>query len=408
MSNARFVFVVGEGPDATVIDSQVVDTVVAVGREGVAFDLVFLTNPGPLWRRRAYYRVRRDEIAGRTGGAVRVLPAPHPLTRAGSAFATALIASELLRGAGRVVVHARTDSPAYFASRIARRHRRFRYLYDARGDFEGEYRLAAAREGRDPAETERAIARQMAMRQAAVDGAAHVLCVSTVLRDRLVERHGLDPARCSVVPCVADAAKFGIDEAERDEARRALGVEDRFVVVYPGRFGAWHYNEETFAVVRGMMDADPSVFFLILTPDLEAARSLAQRTLPDGRYEIRSARHAEVPRHLRASDLGVLLRAPDPLNEVACPTKFAEYVLSGLPVLISAGIGDCSPFVAEHGAGVVLERPDPAAAVAAVAKLRAEPEAERRRRIGSLGERLSRQRYAREMAALYRRVAEAP
>ena len=115
-----------------------------------------------------------------------------------------------------------------------------------------------------------------------------------------------------------------------------------------------------------------------------------------------------MPRHLRAADLGILLRAPDPLNEVACPTKFAEFMMSGLPVLISAGIGDCSRFVAEQNAGAVLDAPDPAAAAAAVARLRAEPDAARRARIGAAGRTLSRQHYVGEMAALYRRMAEAP
>jgi glycosyltransferase involved in cell wall biosynthesis len=235
-----------------------------------------------------------------------------------------------------------------------------------------------------------------------------VLCVSTALRDRLVAEHGLDPARSTIVPCVADAEKFGPGEEERAAVRRELGVADRFVVIYPGRFGAWHYNPETFAAVRALMDADPSVFFLVLTPDRDEAAALAARTLPEGRYAIRSARHDEVPRFLRAADLGVLLRAPDPLNEVACPTKFAEYVLTGLPVLISAGIGDCSPFVAAESAGAVLERPDPQAAVAAVARIRSEPDEARRARIAALGQRLSRRRYARDMAALYRRLAEQP
>jgi hypothetical protein len=79
--------------------------------------------------------------------------------------------------------------------------------------------------------------------------------------------------------------------------------------------------------------------------------------------------------------------------------------MTGLPVLISAGLGDCSPFVAAQRAGAVLEAPDAAAAVAAVAAIRAEPDAARRARIAAFGPTFSRQRYAREMAALYRRVA---
>ncbi len=57
---------------------------------------------------------------------------------------------------------------------------------------------------------------------------------------------------------------------------------------------------------------------------------------------------------LMASDMGVLLRERDPLNEVAAPTKFAEYVMTGLPVLISEYVGDYSNFVAENNLGLVL------------------------------------------------------
>jgi glycosyltransferase involved in cell wall biosynthesis len=405
VSDARFLFIVAEAPNPTVIDSQVVDAVVAVAREGVRMDLLFLADPRPYFERRAYYLARRDEIAARTGGGVRVVPIPRKHTPIGAAIAPVVLAQELARSPGRLVVHARGDFSGFIASRLSRVSPRMRFVYDARGDVEGEFRSNQAQSGNHGARAERTLRRLLRLRHAAVTHADHVLCVSTPLRDKLVALHGLDPSRASVVPCVADADKFGPAAAEREALRRDLGVADRFVVVYPGRFGTWHYTDETFAVVRGLMDADPSVYFLVLTPDLDAARALAAAKLPAGRYEIRSARHDEVPRYLRAADLGVLLRAPHPLNEVACPTKFAEYVMTGLPVLISAGIGDCSGFVVSNQSGAVLDAPDPAAAVAAVAAIRREPDAARRARIAAAGAALSRQRYASELAALYRRLA---
>jgi glycosyltransferase involved in cell wall biosynthesis len=411
MSEARFLFVVADAPGPTVIDSQVVDTVIAVAREGVRFDLLFLPDPRPWLEKRGFYAERARDIATRTGTSVRVIPAPRRDRDVGPAITAALIGAELLRQGPRrrAVVHARSDSAGYPASLLARVHPGVRYVYDSRGDVASEYRLLARSMGllSEP-RIEARVAKRIRHREAAVAGASHVLAVSTVLRDALARHPGFDAARSSVVPCVADAEKFGADETERRAARAELGVEDRFVVVFPGRIGAWHFSEETFRVVRGLMDADPKVFFLIVTPDRDAAAALAGRLLPEGRFSIRSAAHHEVPRLLRASDLGVLLRAPDPLNEMACPTKFAEYVMTGLPVLISAGIGDCSPFVREHRAGAVIDAPDPAAAVAALAAIRAEPDDARRARIAALGAQLSRQRYAREMAALYRRLADGP
>lgn len=407
--SARFLFVLAEGPDATVIDSQVVDNVVALGREGVHFDLLFLAEPRRFLAQREYYRRRRREISDRTGGAVYVLPIPRRRSLLGSAPCTALLLAELARSPGRrLVVHARTDFAGYLAYNARRVHRGLRYVFDCRGDSESEFAQEAIARNLPAAEAER-IQRLLRVNcTAAVAGAEHVLAVSSVLRDRLVERWGLDARRSTVVPCVADRDKFHPDEHDRAATRRELGLEDRFVVIYPGRFGRWHYTPEMFAVVRGMMDADPKVHLLVLTPEGEAANALARKTLPEGRYSILSAAHHEVPRYLRAADLGILLRAPDPLNEVACPTKFAEFVTSGLPVMISAGIGDCSRFVAERDAGIVLPAPDPAVAAAALAKLCLEQPEARRKRIADAGSTLSRQHYVADMAALYRRIAEMP
>ena len=408
MSGASFLFLMTEGLDATVIDSQVVDGLVAVRREGIRFDLLSLADGRRWLRERRYYQRRCIEVAARTGGAVRVVPMPRKLGVGGPLGTTVLLLAEHLRRGGRLVVHARTDYAAYFASFAARLDRGIRYIFDCRGDGPPEFLLDARQFHLSERQTARGLRRMERVGAGAARHASYVLAVSTVLRDRLVARHGIDPARISVVPCVADAEKFHIDEPERRRVRRELGIEDRFVVVFPGRFGRWHCAEETCRVVRGLMDADPSVYFLILTPELEAAADHAQRLLIPGRYKILSAAHAEVPGYLRASDLGMLLRAPDPLNEAACPTKFAEYVMTGLPVLISAGIGDCSGFVAQEGAGAVLPEPDPAAAVAALARIRAEDDATRRTRIAKVAERFARQRYAREMAQLYRRLAEEP
>ena len=56
-----------------------------------------------------------------------------------------------------------------------------------------------------------------------------------------------------------------------------------------------------------------------------------------------------------AADMGILLRENHPLNEVAAPTKFAEYVMTGPLVLISDNIGDYSNFVKRNNLGIVLK-----------------------------------------------------
>lgn len=44
------------------------------------------------------------------------------------------------------------------------------------------------------------------------------------------------------------------------------------------------------------------------------------------------------------------------MNNVASPTKFAEYMLCGLPVLISEGVGDYTKFVEETKTGFTFNQ----------------------------------------------------
>jgi hypothetical protein len=58
--------------------------------------------------------------------------------------------------------------------------------------------------------------------------------------------------------------------------------------------------------------------------------------------------------HLCAGDVGLLLRERHPMNEVAAPGKFAEYALSGLPIVMTEGIGDFSEPMRESEFACIL------------------------------------------------------
>lgn len=407
MKDVRFVFLHCGAFDTTVFDSQVVDSIVALREFGILFDLCVLLSAGELARDRALLRRRKMEISERIAGRVSVYPTPWKRRRLGDAISVAALLAELVsHRAPRTVVHARGDLAAAYSVVARRGWSRLRTVYDIRGDAAAEFAHFARMDRAAAATVDRDLAHIDWECRTAFDGASHVFAVSEVLRDRMASRYGVSHDRFTVIPCVADERKFHTDEVERKRTRAEEGFGDRFVVLYPGRFGRWHWGPEMIRIVKAMMDADPAVFFLVLTPDITEATSLASAGLPEGRFAVRTAAHSEVPRLMRAADLGLLLREPDPLNEVACPTKFAEYMMCGLPVLISRGIGDCTAFVEKHGSGVVLDGEDAARAVEALRFLRAEDPVARRERLASAARVFSRQRAAARMAGIYHAVAD--
>ena len=59
---------------------------------------------------------------------------------------------------------------------------------------------------------------------------------------------------------------------------------------------------------------------------------------------------------LNACDYGVLCREDSITNRVASPTKFAEYLASGLKILISERVGDYSNLVSENEIGEIIRK----------------------------------------------------
>jgi glycosyltransferase involved in cell wall biosynthesis len=79
----------------------------------------------------------------------------------------------------------------------------------------------------------------------------------------------------------------------------------------------------------------------------------------------------DVPRELYAGDIGLCLVASAFSKVASAPTRFAEYLAAGMPVLVTPGVGDLESIVEGHGVGVVLGGEDERSVAAAAARLSA-------------------------------------
>lgn len=238
-----------------------------------------------------------------------------------------------------------------FATWMASRMRGMKLVrkvcFDARGAYAAEweeYRLV---------DDDALIAQVRPLEHAAVHGADIRLAVSTALVEHWAERYAWSGGRFVVIPCT-----LGRDHAmpaPNTHARSAPahGAND-VVVVYSGSTAGW----QSFAMLKDLLipllEKQPQVKVLFLSrPD--ANNRLLQERFPD-RVQVKWADPAEVAALLGRCDHGLLLREETVTNQVASPTKFAEYLASGLQVIISGRIGDFSGMVREHGLGLVVER----------------------------------------------------
>ncbi|MBK7598953.1 MAG: hypothetical protein IPJ07_10695 [Acidobacteria bacterium] len=105
---------------------------------------------------------------------------------------------------------------------------------------------------------------------------------------------------------------------------------------------------------------DPSIFPVIITqsnPELIAGY-LRTVGFSESDYLIRRVDPDELPDYLMACDAAISFIKPCYSKLSSSPTKIAEYLAAGLPIISNSGIGDLDEQLTQDRVGVVIEKLD--------------------------------------------------
>ncbi|MCP4130806.1 MAG: glycosyltransferase family 4 protein [bacterium] len=383
----KYISLIAESPHP-VIQSQAVEYFSILERNNMIFDMIFLMNGKDYLRKFRELSFEKSNIKQLISGTVSMYPCPGKGSPSGDFLAQCLI-SYTLRNlpwntkSAQIIIHARGNA-GFYAARLKEKRPHTKYVFDYRG--RNTYEYEALQQGIPREIIDKKAAAINARERYIAEHADHITCVSSVLRKNLVEKHAIESGKITVIPCVADKNLFYYDLKSRNNTRKQLNLTDKFVYVFAGGLGRWHYTNELFEIVAALLENQEDAFFLMLTTEDKKAEKLAAEKLPPGRYLVRSEQHRELASYLMAADAGLLLREDDPINREASPTKFAEYILAGLPVIISGGIGDYSQFVREKKTGIVMNPGAPTAEyVNTTRSFRAQKPQPEREKIAALG-----------------------
>jgi glycosyltransferase involved in cell wall biosynthesis len=205
--------------------------------------------------------------------------------------------------------------------------------------------------------------------------ADHIVVLTDRARDELRRLGVRRPV--TVVPTCVDLERFRPPETPRTGS----------TFVYTGSLGTVYPLDAMLAFVARAQARDARVRLRVVTPSppetVKAA--LPAAGLAANAVSVEAAEHATIPAVLRAASVGLAFYRPGYSRQGTCPTKAGEYLACGVPVVVSAGVGDMDRLVTEHRAGVVVEAFTEAAyerALDELEKLMLDPElAERCRRL---------------------------
>ncbi|GAB4539765.1 MAG: hypothetical protein Fur002_05420 [Anaerolineales bacterium] len=182
-----------------------------------------------------------------------------------------------------------------------------------------------------------------------------LIFVSHAMQTHYEKKFGATLAPAAILPCAA-RADFALNESTREQIRREYGISERLVICYSGSVRAYQLPDAMAALFAAIRREFPQAFFLIFSREKTFFENLLQaRGISSEDYRIEFAPQGELFSRLQAADAGLLLRDNSIVNRVASPTKFAEYLLCGLPVITTNFIGDYSAAAGEHRIGQIVD-----------------------------------------------------
>jgi glycosyltransferase involved in cell wall biosynthesis len=202
---------------------------------------------------------------------------------------------------------------------------------DERADFHGlsrsgpVYRLLTAIERRTIRESEAVIVR------------------TTEAAAILAKRASVSPERFHTVVNGRDPAIFSPSTAaQRERTRSDLDLQQaQPLLVYAGSIGPQYRFDQVAATFAAVLRHRSDARLLILTSTPDQAISELELHQPGiGRFTTAlSVPPRRVPALLAAADVGLAFRLVGPSTRAIAPIKLGEYLLCGLPIVGTAGVG---------------------------------------------------------------------
>lgn len=145
-------------------------------------------------------------------------------------------------------------------------------------------------------------------------------------------------SKFSVVFNGRDKNVFAYQPTIREKVRKELGLKDELLFVYAGSLGPQYCLNEMLEIFQAYAEKHLTKF-LILTGNTEFAEQNIPTELK-AHVILKSVPAEKVSFYLNGGDLAFGLRKPTFSMQGVAPIKLGEYLLCGLPVIASKGIGD--------------------------------------------------------------------
>jgi glycosyltransferase involved in cell wall biosynthesis len=193
--------------------------------------------------------------------------------------------------------------------------------------------------------------------------AHHIVSLTHAAKREILNQYlsSADENKITVIPCCADLSHFNpssLKNTDIENKRIQLNLNSNSeVLIYLGSLGTWYMGEDMIRLFSNLLKIKPEMIFLIVTKDDTSQISdyCKKHHVPIQNIRFVQAEREEIPTLIALSKISVFFILPSYSKKASSPTKLAELMSMGIPVLCNSGVGDVADIVNEYEAGWVLD-----------------------------------------------------
>ena len=361
MIRIKYIYVTSREYTSAVYQTQVIDWLNLFREKGLDFDLwhVFYRAIHASSNLAQYRASQIKQIrAAYQGETKEIYLMPVKLVRLNQ-FVFYRLIRRYYKDYDKIVIFSRDDIGSEIEYLKKKMGERIVYYFDLRGAMAEERLLSLRNKKEFSLEKFRKIADVAYSEYHRQELANKIFAVSNALQRYYISNYDTDKSKFVLYPCLSSSSKFYYDTTVRCDMRKLLGfAETDDVYIYSGGLtNSWHIPDSFLTLFSEIARKDANAWLLVISPKLTEAikRIIESSEILKKRVVLKEAiPNHEVFKYLNASDFGILLRENNPVNNVAFPSKYAEYMLCGLPTIVSEAIYDCADFCKNYNCGYVM------------------------------------------------------
>lgn len=330
--------------------SQIVQYLKKLTKKGIYFNLLTFDKPRNLEKTDKVERLEEDLAAqGIKWTYLKYHRRPKVLSTACDLLRGVLVGAGIVKLNNISIVHARGYPPALIAL-ILKKLFKLKFIFDVRGLWPDEKADAGAwsRKGLLYKITKH-------LEKIFFLNADAVIVLTKKAKDILeaFPYYKYNPIKINVIPTCVDLDRFRIFEMSNKLPNE---LENKFVIVYVGSLGTWYMLDEMIDFFKVANRINSDTFFLILTPYKNFVKKrMHKKGINKMDFNVDFVAYEEIPKWISVADAAIFFIRPSYSKKSSCPTKFAESLACGLPIITNSDIGDTEEIIKREKVGVIVE-----------------------------------------------------